>query len=347
MGNETGNDFADYLIGAPDLFIQASDQFLDSRTKYGAAYAQDSYKARSNLTLNYGLRWEVSQPFYDRKLYTLIWGLQSKVYPNAPTGYVVPGDPGVPKTLAPTRYNNFAPRVGVAYSPSVADGWLGKIFGGPGKTSIRTAFGIYYNAIEDRTLFTEAGGAPFGLFWVSPTQVYLEEPYKDRRRGQDPGQRFPWTIPPAGSNVDFSVFQPFSSAQAFKNNNVLPYAEHFNFSVQPEIRNSLVLSVGYVGERGHHLLGMNESNPGNPALCLQVRQILGPAEGCGPGGEDQIYDLGNGQFAYGTRPHSVTSGRYLSQGILDFGGLNDYIASFANSNYNAFQVSVEKRVGSL
>lgn len=88
------------------------------------------------------------------------------------------------------------------------------------------------------------------------------------------------------------------------------------------------MSVGYVGERGHHLLGMYESNPGNPALCLQVRQILGPAEGCGPGGEDQIYDLGNGQFAYGTRPHSVTSERYLSQGILDFGGLNDYIASF-------------------
>ena len=91
LGNETGNDFADFLIGAPDTFIQASNQVLDSRAKYGAAYAQDSYKARSNLTVNYGLRWEVSQPFYDKKLYTLIWGLQSKVYPNAPTGYVVPG----------------------------------------------------------------------------------------------------------------------------------------------------------------------------------------------------------------------------------------------------------------
>jgi hypothetical protein len=347
LGNETGNDFADYLIGAPDLFIQASDQFLDSRTKYGAVYAQDSYKARSNLTINYGLRWEVSQPFYDKKLYTLIWGLQSKVYANAPTGYVVPGDPGVPKTLAPTRYNNFAPRIGVAYSPSVDNGWLGKILGRPGQTSIRAAFGIYYNAIEDRTLFTEAGGAPFGLFWVSPTEVYLEEPYKDRRRGQDPGQRFPWTIPPAGSSVDFSVFQPFSSSQAFKNDNVLPYAEHFNFTVQREIRNSIILSVGYVGTRGHHLLGMYESNPGNPAFCLQVRQILGPAQGCGPDGEDQIYNLGNGQFVYGTRPHSVTSGRYLSQGILDFGGLNDYIASFANSNYNALQVSVSRTVGPL
>jgi hypothetical protein len=348
-GNETGNDFADYLIGAPDLFIQSSDQYLDSRTKYGGVYAQDSYKVKPNLTLNYGLRWEVSQPFYDTqgKLYNLIWGLQSKVYPNAPTGYVVPGDPGVPQTLAPTRYKSFAPRIGIAYSPNASGDLLGKIFGGQGKTSIRTAFGIYYTAIEDRTLFTEVGGAPFGLFWVSPTQVYLEEPYKDRRRGQDPGQRFPWVIPPAGSTIDFSVFQPFSSFQAFKNDNVLPYAEHFNFTIQREIKSSVILSVGYVGTRGHHLLGMFESNPGNPGRCLQIRQLLGPSVGCGPNGEDQIYDVGNGQFAYGTRPYSVTSGRYSKNGILDFGGFNEYMASFANSNYNALQVSAEKRVGAL
>lgn len=66
-GGETGNDFADFLLGAPDLFNQTSPQLLDSRTKYFGLYAQDTYKVRPDLTINYGLRWDVSQPFYDTK----------------------------------------------------------------------------------------------------------------------------------------------------------------------------------------------------------------------------------------------------------------------------------------
>ncbi|PYX10077.1 MAG: TonB-dependent receptor, partial [Acidobacteria bacterium] len=66
-GGETGNDFADFLLGAPDLFNQTSPQLLDSRTKYFGLYGQDTYKATSNLTINYGLRWDTSQPFYDTK----------------------------------------------------------------------------------------------------------------------------------------------------------------------------------------------------------------------------------------------------------------------------------------
>jgi hypothetical protein len=347
-GNETGNDFADYLLGAPDLFIQATDQFLDSRTKYFGAYAQDSYKAKPNLTLNYGVRWDVSYPYYDSqdKIYTIDYGVQSKVYPNAPMGYVFPGDPGISKTISPVRWHNFAPRFGVAYSPAMNGGLLGKVFGGPSRTSIRASYGTYYNALDDRTLFSEVAGAPFGIFYVAPTQVYLEQPFK-ARRGQDPGQRFPYVIPTPGSNVSFAPFLPIISYPAVKVNNVLPYVEHYNFTVQRQLSESMILSLGYVGSQGHHLMGWYESNPGNPALCLQVLQTLGPASGCGPGGEDTIYNLGGSNFVYGTRPHSVTSGRYLSQGLLDFGGSNPYQASFANSAYNSLQISFQKTLGAL
>ena len=140
-GSETGVDFADFLMGAPAYggFNQCSMQFLDSRTRYGGAYAQDSWKVKPNFTLNLGVRWEVSMPWYDTqgKIETIVPGLQSTQFPTAPMGWVVPGDPGIPATLAPTHYNNFAPRVGLAYSPGFTDGVLGKIFGGPGKTSIR------------------------------------------------------------------------------------------------------------------------------------------------------------------------------------------------------------------
>ena len=71
------------------------------------------------------------------RIQTFVPGVQSKIYPDSPTGFVFPGDPGIPSTLAPTQYDRFAPRLGIAYSPSATEGIAGKIFGGPGKTSIR------------------------------------------------------------------------------------------------------------------------------------------------------------------------------------------------------------------
>lgn len=347
-GTETGNDFADFLLGAPDLFNQTSAQLLDSRTKYFGLYAQDSYKVRPDLTLNYGLRWDVSQPFYDTqdRIQTFVPGVQSKVYPDSPKGFVFPGDPGVPRTLAPTQYDHFAPRLGIAYSPGATEGLAAKIFGGPGKTSIRLGGGLYYTAIEDVTLFNEVGDAPFGLFYVSPVPVYLEEPYKSRLNDNDPGQRFPFTIPPAGATGIWPQYLPVSGAPTYKLTNKLPYAEHFNFTIQRQISDSAVLSVGYVGTRGHHLLSWIEANPGNAALCLQVRAALGAANGCGPGGEDSIYDLPGGQTVNGTRPYSVTSGRELANGTLDF-SQNSWEATIANSAYDALQVSLEKKLGAF
>ncbi len=115
------------------------------------------------------------QPWYDtgNKIETLIPGEQSVVFPGAPTGWVVPGDPHVPSTLAPTQYHNFSPRLGIAYSPSVDSGFLAKITGGPGKMSLRAGFGMFYTldrrpfavpgnrAIRVRTFLREPGASGF------------------------------------------------------------------------------------------------------------------------------------------------------------------------------------------
>ena len=348
-GSETGNDFADFLLGAPDLFNQTSPQLLDSRTKYFGLYAQDTYKVTPDLTVNYGLRWDTSQPFYDTKnrIQTFKPGVQSTVYPDSPEGFLFPGDPGIPKTLAPTQYNRFAPRFGLAYSPSATDGFAGKLFGGPSKTSIRLGGGIFYTAIEDVTLFNEVGDAPFGLFWVSPVSVYLEEPYKRRIDPPDPvGNRFPFTIPPAGATGIWPVYMPVSGSPTYKSDNKLPYSYQFNLTVQRELSRSTILSLGYVGTRGRHLISRIEFNPGNPLTCLAANEFLPENEQCGPFGEDSIYNLTNGQTVNGTRPFSVTSGRELANGLLDFAS-NDYIATIANSQYDSLQVSLEKRIGAL
>ena len=129
------------------------------------------------------------------------------MFPGAPLGYVFPGDPGIPKTLAPTRYLNLAPRVGVAYTPSTSDGLLSRVLGKDGDTSIRAAFGIYYTSIENVASVNEIGAAPYGLFWVSPTTDTLDQPYIDRATGTGYGPHFPVDIPnpPSAKNPNASV----------------------------------------------------------------------------------------------------------------------------------------------
>jgi hypothetical protein len=168
-GGETGYDVADYLLGAPSGYSQSSPQVLDGRSRYGGAFAQDSFRLASNFTLNFGVRWDFSTPWYDtqNKIVALVPGEQSVEYPTAPRGLVYPGDPGIPRTLAPVRYNNFGPRLGLAYSPNKSDGFLGKLIGGPGKTSIRMGTGIFYTAIQDQTLYWIIGTVPFGEYWAA------------------------------------------------------------------------------------------------------------------------------------------------------------------------------------
>src|SRR5438045_9304646 len=93
-GTETGSDFADFLLGVPSNFIQSSGGGFYLRNKYAGLYAQDSWKARPSLTLNYGIRWDLITPWYEKfnQLQTVVQGRQSVVYPGAPNGFLFPTD---------------------------------------------------------------------------------------------------------------------------------------------------------------------------------------------------------------------------------------------------------------
>ncbi len=362
-GTVTGVDFADYLIGAPTGagggYTQAALQLLDSRTRYGGAYAQDTWKVTPNLTLNLGLRWEVSMPWYDTqgKIQTWVPGEQSVVFPGSPKGLVFPGDPGIPKTLAPTRYNNFGPRLGLAYSPDFSDGVLGKVFGGPGKSSVRAAYGIYYTSVEDLNLFYEVADAPFGLYWSSPGSVLFEEPFRNRVDGgtDGEGQRFPFTVPipgsPANKTLSFAVYEPMSYFPGYDIHNRLPYAEHFNFSIQRELTKSTVLTLAYVGTEGHRLISQSEANPGDAALCMQLNAqgYTDPSNNssqCGPNVEQDTFTLG-ANTVYGTRDKLLNPNYCPAAQTLCFGYGNTFTKLVANSIYNAGQVTVERKAGDV
>jgi len=310
-----GNLFPNYLLGVPDEYGQGSAQEERVRSKSVYLYAQDSWKLRSNLTLNYGLRWELTTPLADagRKVQTFRPGQTSTIYPCqlspasplfgagndcnntgvTPIGLVVPGDQGVPNGLSNTYYKSFAPRIGLAWSPSANTGFLGKLFGGPGKTSIRTGFGIFYNPVEQLVLEQFSAEPPFGgSTFVFNTQ--FNTPFLS----QDGATTFPNPFngilnPPRGQPVDWSLFRPILLfGQAAKNPRT-QYAEQYNLTIQRQLAKDMVLQVAYVGRQGHRLLASQDLNPGNPQTCLDL-QALSDSTGdanlaCGPFFGDTAY----------------------------------------------------------
>jgi Carboxypeptidase regulatory-like domain len=342
FGTETGSDFADFLLGIPSQYNQSQLQPFYGRNKYVGLYGQDSWRVRSNLTLNYGLRWDRIEPWYEKynQIATFVPGQQSVVFPGAPAGILYPTDPGVSRTLAPPGNRDFAPRVGLAYSPSSSgDGLLSKILGAPGKTSIRASYGMFYTAIEALTIGVMSANAPYGTTYTSPAPPLFSTPFITASNGQNLGQYFPVTLAPLNSsashpdsNIDWSQFEPITGLPNYVTTNRIPYTEEYMLSLQRGLGANTVLTVNYVGTQGHRLLVLEESNPGNPALCLALSNPANLAPGqtpCGPFGEDTVYTTSSGQVYPGTRgPLGSNFGSNANQ------------ATIGNSNYNSLQVTL-------
>ncbi len=347
-GSETGLDFADFLLGIPSQFNQSQLNPFYGRNKYVGAFAQDSWHATPNLTLNYGLRWDRIEPWYEKynQISTTEPGRQSVVFPGAPAGILYPTDPGVRRTLAPPG-DEFSPRFGLAYSPSATrDNFIGKLFGGPGKTSFRAGFGMYYTSIEALTIGVLAANAPYGTTYSSPAPPLFSNPFVTASNGQNLGQYFPVTFAPLNSssahpdsNIDWSQYIPISGIPAYPVNNRIPYTEQYMVSVERQLGDNTVFGASYVGNESHRLLVLIESNPGNPALCLNLSQTSEVAPGsatCGTFGESNVFTTAAGKTVNGTRgPLGPNFGSDTNQSTI------------GNANYNALELSLRHTSGAL
>jgi len=340
--SETGSDVVDFLLGAPTQFVQGQSYPSYGRSWYLGFYGQDSWRAKPNLTLNVGLRYDVSTPWWEKynEIQTLIRGEQSIVFPGSPLGWVFPGDPHVPRTLAPTRWNNFAPRVGLAYSFGSHEGALGKLLGNT--SSLRLGYTMSYSAFEGATDFNEIGDAPFGNY-TGQNESTFAAPFTCRATCA-PGSGtnlFPVAAPPKHPSPSnpanklppydtlanfFTAFGTIGSSPAFYNGNRLPYAENYEVSFQRQIGGNDVLTLSYVGTQGHRLLSSRSANPGNPALCLAT-------PGCGPGGENNVYGS-----VIGTRTNFPGVVDSTLGPIVPFGN-DSYFITAGQSSYNSAQVN--------
>ncbi len=341
-GSETGLDFADFLLGVDSNYTQGDAQHFYNRNLLAGAYAQDSWQARRGLTLNYGLRWDLLPPWYEKynQLQTLVPGEQSVVFPNAPEGIVFPGDPGVPRTLAPAQYGDFGPRVGVVWSPK---------FLGAGKTSLRASWGQFYTPIEGLSPAIMSANPPYGYTYTSAVPTLFDTPWTAAADGsslEPNGPRFPLAKVPYGASrthpvgsVDWAEFEPFTGIPAVAPSNVTPYAEDYLVSVEREVGGGTLLDVSYAGTQAHHLLTLHEANPGDPALCLGLSQVSEVAAGsatCGPFGESGVYTRADGTVVNGTRTRFSPA----------FGSVS-WQKTIGNSHDNALEVSLKRDAGPL
>jgi hypothetical protein len=189
-------------------------------------------------------------------------------------------------------------------------------------------------------LFYEVGDAPFGLYWVSPVPPMLDQPFQTRSDGSSQTQRFPFHFPtpgdPANKTLDYSTYLPISYSPGYSIHNRLPYAEHYNFSIQRELTRATVLTLAYVGTQGHRLISQYDANPGDPNLCLKLNQ-MGATPACGPDLESSAFTLPDGSQVLGTRNALGPA----------FGYGNSYTVNIANSNYNSLQISVERKAADV
>jgi outer membrane receptor protein involved in Fe transport len=236
----TGNAAADFLLGFPSQFRRTTtNQAQDGIGWLYSAYAQDEWRATPHLTVNAGVRYELSQPFVDKNdaLNAFHPGVQSVRFPAAPVGLVYPGDPGVSRGTYPTDKNNFAPRLGAVWDPK-----------GDGRTTVRGAWGIFYDALAGQGDFFQNGvlAPPFTpLVEVNspPASITLANPLTSITGG---ATLFPPALTIIGWGEDFQT----------------PYAYHFNATVQRQVGRTLGVEAGYVGSRGRHMPIFIEVNPG-------------------------------------------------------------------------------------
>ena len=285
-GSETGVDFADFLLGVASSYTQGQAGSFYSRNLYIAAFAQDSWKATSRLTVNYGVRWDRIRPWLEKynQLQTLVKGEQSEVFPGAPEGLVFPGDAGVARSLAPGR-NDFAPRAGVAYAPAApaGSGLLEKFLGQPGATSIRLGYGMYYTAYEGLSAGIMSANPPYGYTYTSAAPPLFASPFTVAATGADAGQRFPLQSVSYGASrtnpntsVNWSQFEPLVGIPAVDPKAVTPYAQHWMATMERQFGAATLVSLSYVGTSSHHLLVLEGANPADPTLCLSLGSACGP-----------------------------------------------------------------------
>lgn len=251
--SNSGNSIASFLLGAVDRgMLRQYAYFPRNRYQYYATYAQDDWKVSRKLTINYGLRWDVYVPRYEKlgNLSTFDPSVPNPAAGGRPGALVFfgtgPGRNGYSR-VADIDWKGFAPRLGLAYQITE-------------KTVLRGGYGIYYalgnaNAGLRDSLSSSWGFIQAPTFQTQDTGV-TPAFYWDSGFPQNFCQA-PCLSPSAANGIDIRMIQ--------RSDGRPPYFQNWSFTVERELASRISLELSYVGTKGtrlgNGLVHLNELNP--------------------------------------------------------------------------------------
>ena len=279
-------------------------------------FFEDDVKATQRVTLNLGLRYDITSPIKDSR------NLLANYDPASPSGLVQVGQ-GISSPY-PTNYNNVSPRIGLAWD----------VFG-TGKTVVRSGFGVIYEQPSIRTFMFNGGGLnlnPTGVPYIdgsgiqhNPTgtiTAFLQESNAGSEINWLAPNQSPTIFPNAANSGNVCSVSSQCNIFAVDQHLKTPYVMNWNFNVQQALSPSTLLQVAYVANHGVHLYSVTDTNQVNP-----------------------VYDDG-----YETIGRPLATNCPSSQGGQGFGGpcfpwlgFFNYLSNRSNSNYNSLQVTLTKR----
>ena len=354
------NDFPSFLLG--DLrtgeentafFNGASNRYY--RSNQAGVFVSDAFKVSHNLTVTAGLRWDWDGPLTEKDGLLTNFSPQNYSFDLATDtitniGLVVAGNnktfptPGISNSTLTGRQWGFAPRIGIAWSPSVLTNFV-----------VRAGFGMYYDRGEFFTEFSPGAGngfnGPFGVTLAPPFVVpCVPKASANPIPNCGPGANTPTIANPFGTAAPPAPPNNLSQVEALLPNltelengaspflfggydpkNSIPYSENWTVDLQWQPINTLLLDLGYVGNRGVH--GTIPLPFNQPLTATATNPVNGQTSSYGyNAGPLEVFNTSTGGNTdlrvpfVGYSPNSVF---YEAVGI---------------SNYNALQFQVTKRL---
>lgn len=351
-----GQDPSQILSGASSRYY---------RTKQVGTYVQDNIRVKSNLTVDIGLRWDWDGPLTEKNgnlanFYSqdYSYDVDSDTINNI--GLVIAGNNktfgtrGVSNSTLTGRQWGFAPRIGLAYSPSFAHNVV-----------LRAGFGMYYDRGEYFTeLSPPAGGGNNGPFGVTDEEPFVVPYYAIS--GGTFGQPFGSSAPPPPpsnlsqvktllpnanlllanntnycASINESGCGPFLFG-GYDPRNSLPYSENWTLDLQWQPRNDVVVTFGYVGNHGVH-----ETIP----LPFNQAKIATPQNPVLTGGPyQQNYSYGYSVYGVAAENNQTITDGYdtgnasLRAPYIGYDPNSVFNRAVGMSNYDALQFNVTKRM---
>jgi hypothetical protein len=354
------NDFPSFLLGNlrtgeenTAFFNGTSNRYY--RSNQAGAFVSDAFKVTHNLTVTAGLRWDWDGPLTEKDGLLTNFSPQNYSFDLATDtitniGLVVAGNnktfptPGISNSTLTGRQWGFAPRIGIAWSPSFLKNFV-----------VRTGFGMYYDRGEFFTEFSPGAGngfnGPFGVTLAPPFVVpCVPKASATPIPNCGPGANTPTFANPFGTAAPPPPPNNLSQVAALLPNltelengaspflfggydpkNSIPYSENWTLDLQWQPVNTLLLDLGYVGNRGVH--GTIPLPFNQPLTATATNPVNGQTSSYGyNAGPLEVFNTSTGGNTdlrvpfVGYSPNSVF---YEAVGI---------------SNYNALQFQVTKRL---